>query len=154
MIVKKISSVILGLSALLMLSACGSDEVSQKELEKHSWTAVVDGQEIDDIALIFSFKDDTVSIKPDESVIDFDMMENNNMSDAEKEEAKEIAKSLIDEMSYNSHYTLEKNNLHLEDSALNLNANFTVKKENGIIKLIPKDDNGELNTIILNPVND
>lgn len=152
---KKISAIILSIATLFFLVACGnSSKISKKDIEKHTWSATVDGEKNEDMAFIFTFTDDTVKAKLDKKHTNFDEIDDDTMSKEEKQMSKELAGAVIENMELEANYSLENKDLHLENQNYDLNTNFIIEKDGDNIKLTPKGDNSDIKPIILEPIKD
>lgn len=104
---KKISLGVFALIAIFFLAACGK-KITTEDLKANDWISEASNKE--EPNMIISFSDHVMSVS-----IDTDSMAS-NAKDEWEQLGEDIAKQLIDQMSYKLEYVLEKDTLKIQDT--------------------------------------
>lgn len=104
---KKISLGVFALIAIFFLAACGK-KITTEDLKANDWIAESSSE--DEPNMLLSFSDHVMSVS-----IDTDSMAS-NAKDEWEQLGEEIAKQLIDQMSYKLEYVLEKDTIKIQDT--------------------------------------
>lgn len=104
---KKISLGVFALIAIFFLAAC-SKKITTEDLKANDWIAESSSE--DEPNMLLSFSDHVMSVS-----IDTDSM-TSNAKDEWEQLGEEIAKQLIDQMSYKLEYVLEKDTIKIQDT--------------------------------------
>lgn len=104
---KKISLGVFALIAIFFLAACGK-KITTEDLKANDWIAESSSE--DEPNMLLSFSDHVMSVS-----IDTDSM-TSNAKDEWEELGEDIAKQLIDQMSYKLEYVLEKDTIKIQDT--------------------------------------
>ena len=101
--------ILLGISitfTLLVTVGCGSNNVTTEDLKAHDWIAKTDGEDPD---MTMTFSDHVIKIG-----IDTSSLKSTSTNEWEKI-GEDFATSLMDNITYSVEYTLEKNELKMQD---------------------------------------
>lgn len=104
---KKISMGIFTVFTIFLLAACGN-KVKTEDLKANDWIAEASNKE--EPNMLLSFSDHVMSVS-----IDTDSM-TSNAKDEWEQLGEDIAKQLIDQMSYKLEYVLEKDTIKIQDT--------------------------------------
>lgn len=104
---KKISLGVFALIAIFFLAACGK-KITTEDLKANDWIAESSSE--DEPNMLLSFSDHVMSVS-----IDTDSM-TSNAKDEWEQLGEDIAKQLIDQMSYKLEYVLEKDTIKIQDT--------------------------------------
>ncbi|MFB8536533.1 LysM peptidoglycan-binding domain-containing protein [Enterococcus gallinarum] len=104
---KKISLGVFALIAIFFLTACGK-KITTEDLKVNDWIAESSSE--DEPNMLLSFSDHVMSVS-----IDTDSM-TSNAKDEWEQLGEDIAKQLIDQMSYKLEYVLEKDTIKIQDT--------------------------------------
>ncbi|MCR1932981.1 LysM peptidoglycan-binding domain-containing protein [Enterococcus gallinarum] len=104
---KKISMGIFTVFTIFLLAACGN-KVKTEDLKANDWIAESSSE--DEPNMLLSFSDHVMSVS-----IDTDSM-TSNAKDEWEQLGEDIAKQLIDQMSYKLEYVLEKDTIKIQDT--------------------------------------
>lgn len=104
---KKISLGIFALIAIFFLAACGK-KITTEDLKANDWIA--ESSSKDEPNMLLSFSDHVMSVS-----IDTDSM-TSSAKDEWEQLGEDIAKQLIDQMSYKLEYVLEKDTIKIQDT--------------------------------------
>ena len=104
---KKISLGVFALIAIFFLAACGK-KITTEDLKANDWIA--ESSSKDEPNMLLSFSDHVMSVS-----IDTDSM-TSSAKDEWEQLGEDIAKQLIDQMSYKLEYVLEKDTIKIQDT--------------------------------------
>ncbi|WP_071131429.1 hypothetical protein [Enterococcus timonensis] len=139
---KILAFTVLGLS-LLALGGCGS-KITQKDLQKNDWQTVM---EEDDTQLTMktSFTDSTMTMTPE-----LDEMDTEDLGDL-GELGEDFAQELLAMMVFEIDYKIDGNKIHLESEDLDLDDDFTMKKDGKNIIFKASDADEDVDELVLEP---
>ena len=104
---KKISLGVFAVIAIFFLAACGK-KITTEDLKANDWIAESSSE--DEPNMLLSFSDHVMSVS-----IDTDSM-TSNAKDEWEQLGEDLAKQLIDQMSYKLEYVLEKDTIKIQDT--------------------------------------
>ena len=104
---KKISLGVFALIAIFFLAACGK-KITTEDLKANDWIAESSSE--DEPNMLLSFSDHVMSVS-----IDTDSMAS-NAKDEWEQRGEDIAKQLIDQMSYKLENVLDKDTIKIQDT--------------------------------------
>lgn len=144
---KKISVGVIAVITIFLLAACGT-RITTEDLKANDWISETSSD--DDPNMLLSFSDHVMSVS-----IDTDSMASNAKDDWEKL-GEDLAKQLIDQMSYKLEYTLEKDTIKIQDTDdEKAFVYYTVSKEDENIIFTPDEkqnkDDSDAQKLILKP---
>ncbi len=144
---KKVSVGIWVLFTFLLLTACGQ-KITTEDLKANDWLAESSNE--DEPNMIISFSDHVISV-----TVDTDSM-TSSAEDEWEQLGEDIAKQLIDQMSYKLEYVLDKDTIKIQDTDdEDANVYYTVSKEDKNIILTPdekkNDDDSDAEILVLKP---
>lgn len=140
---------LLGISitfTLLVTVRCGSNNVTTEDLKAHDWIAKTDGEDPD---MTMTFSDHVIKIG-----IDTSSLKSTSTNEWEKI-GEDFATSLMDNITYSVEYTLEKNELKMQDvEDENATTYYKLEKDDENIIFTPiedKNDKGKGSKFTLEP---
>lgn len=144
---KKISLGVFALIAIFFLAACGK-KITTEDLKANDWIAESSSE--DEPNMLLSFSDHVMSVS-----IDTDSM-TSNAKDEWEQLGEDIAKQLIDQMSYKLEYVLEKDTIKIQDTDdEEAFIYYIVSKEDENIVFIPDEkqnkDESDAEKLVLKP---
>lgn len=144
---KKVGIGIWIILAFLFLAACGN-KITTEDLKANDWIA--ESSKKDEPNMIISFSDHVMSV-----TVDTDSM-TSSAEDEWEQLGEDIAKQLIDQMSYKLEYVLDKDSIKIQDTDdEDANVYYTVSKEDENIILTPdekkNDDDSDAEKLVLKP---
>ncbi len=144
---KKVSVGICVLFTFLLLTACGQ-KITTEDLKTHDWLA--ESSKEDDPNMIISFSDHVMSV-----TVDTDSMAS-TAKDEWEQLGEDLAKQIIDQMSYKLEYVLDKDSIKIQDTDdEDANVYYTVSKEDENIIFTPdekkNDDDSDAEKLVLKP---
>lgn len=139
---KKVISVISIVLLCTILVSC-SNNVTSKDLMSNDWEFVME-DDGDTLTAIASFSDHIMTLS-----FDPDSMETTASNEWE-ELGEEIGKQFVKNMKFKVEYELSADTIHLKDNDLELDDDYTVKKEDKNIILTPKKDDSD-SSVTLKP---
>ncbi|WP_301387757.1 LysM peptidoglycan-binding domain-containing protein [Enterococcus entomosocium] len=144
---KKISVGVIAVITIFLLAACGT-RITTEDLKANDWISETSSD--DDPNMLLSFSDHVMSVS-----IDTDSMSSNAKDDWEKL-GEDLAKQIIDQMSYKLEYTLEKDTIKIQDTDdEKAFVYYTVSKEDENIIFTPDEkqnkDDSDAQKLILKP---
>lgn len=144
---KKISLGVFALIAIFFLAACGK-KITTEDLKANDWIAESSSE--DEPNMLLSFSDHVMSVS-----IDTDSM-TSNAKDEWEQLGEDIAKQLIDQMSYKLEYVLEKDTIKIQDTDdEEAFVYYIVSKENENIVFTPDEeqnkDKSDAQKLVLKP---
>lgn len=139
---KKVISVISIVLLGVILVGC-SNKVTSKDLMANDWEFVMEDDE-ESLAAIASFSDHIMTLS-----FDPDSMETTASNEWE-ELGEEIGKQFVKNMKFKVEYELSGDTIHLKDNDLELDDDYTIKKEDKNIVLTPKKDDSD-SSVTLKP---
>ncbi|MDN6629900.1 MAG: hypothetical protein L0K90_01425 [Staphylococcus equorum] len=141
---KWIKGLLLGTLGLTFLVGCSS-KVSEDELKENNWSIEPDEEDVPN--MIASFSDHVMTLK-----VDVDSMES-TATDEWEQMGEDFAKELASEMDFKFEYTLDGDQITLQDTENEDESNdFEVSEEDDNIIFTPTDDSDEdVETITLQP---
>ena len=144
---KKVGIGIWIILAFLFLAACGN-KITTEDLKANDWIA--ESSNKDEPNMIISFSDHVMSV-----TVDTDSM-TSSAEDEWEQLGEDIAKQLIDQMSYKLEYVLDKDSIKIQDTDdEDANVYYTVSKEDENIILTPdekkNDDDSDAEKLVLKP---
>ena len=139
-----IKGLLLGTLGLTFLVGCSS-KVSEDDLKENNWSIEPDEEDVPN--MIASFSDHVMTLK-----VDVDSMES-TATDEWEQMGEDFAKELASEMDFKFEYTLDGDQITLQDTENEDESNdFEVSKEDDDIIFKPTDDSDEdVETITLQP---
>ncbi len=134
----------MGTLGLTFLVGCSSN-VSEDELKENNWSIEPDEEDVPN--MIASFSDHVMSLK-----VDVDSMES-TATDEWEQMGEDFAKEIASEMDFKFEYTLDGDQITLQDTENEDESNdFEVSEEDDNIIFTPTDDSDEdVETITLQP---
>ncbi len=144
---KKVGIGIWVVLAFLFLAACGN-KITTEDLKANDWIAESSNEE--EPNMIISFSDHVMSV-----TVDTDSM-TSSAEDEWEQLGEDIAKQLIDQMSYKLEYVLDKDSIKIQDTDdEDANIYYSVSKEDENIILTPdekkNDDDSDAEKLVLKP---
>lgn len=144
---KKISVGVIAVITIFFLAACGT-KITTEDLKANDWISETSSE--DDPNMILSFSDHVMSVS-----IDTESMASDAKDEWEKL-GEDLAKQLIDQMSYKLEYTLEKDTIKIQDiDDEKAFVYYTVSKEDENIIFTPDEkqnkDDSDAQKLILKP---
>ncbi|GBD62035.1 putative uncharacterized protein [Tetragenococcus halophilus subsp. halophilus] len=142
---KWIKGLLLGTLFLTFLAGCSS-KVSEDDLKENNWSIEPDEEDVPN--MIASFSDHVMSLK-----VDVDSIES-TATDEWEQIGEDFAKELASEMNFKFEYTLDDDQITLQDTENEDESNdFEVSKEDDNIIFTPIDDESDdgVETITLQP---
>jgi len=141
---KWIKGLLLGTLGLTFLVGCSSN-VSEDDLKENNWS--IEPEEEDVPNMIASFSDHVMTLK-----VDVDSIES-TATDEWEQMGEDFAKELASEMDFKFEYTLDGDQITLQDTENEDESNdFEVSEEDDNIIFTPTDDSDEdVETITLRP---
>jgi len=141
---KWINGLLLGMLFLIFLVGCSS-KVSEDDLKENNWT--IEPDEVDVPNMIASFSDHVMTLKVDVESI------GSTATDEWEQMGEDFAKELASEMDFKFEYTLDGDQITLQDTENEDESNdFEVSEEDDNIIFTPTDDSDEdVETITLQP---
>ncbi|WP_317919584.1 peptidoglycan-binding protein LysM [Tetragenococcus halophilus] len=139
-----IKGLLLGTLGLTFLVGCSS-KVSEDDLKENNWSIEPDEEDLPN--MIASFSDHVMSLK-----VDVDSIES-TATDEWEQLGEDFAKELASEMDFKFEYTLDDDQITLQDTDNEDESNtFDVSEEDDNITFTPADDSDEdVETITLQP---
>lgn len=139
-----IKGLLLGTLGLTFLVGCSS-KVSEDDLKENNWSIEPDEEDVPN--MIASFSDHVMSLK-----VDVDSIES-TATDEWEQLGEDFAKELASEMDFKFEYTLDDDQITLQDTDNEDESNtFDVSEEDDNITFTPADDSDEdVETITLQP---
>ncbi|NRR75510.1 peptidoglycan-binding protein LysM [Tetragenococcus halophilus] len=139
-----IKGLLLGTLGLTFLVGCSS-KVSEDDLKENNWSIEPDEEDVPN--MIASFSDHVMTLK-----VDVDSMES-TATDEWEQMGEDFAKELASEMDFKFEYTLDDDQITLQDTDNEDESNtFDVSEEDDNITFTPADDSDEdVETITLQP---
>lgn len=144
---KKISVGVIAVITIFFLAACGT-KITTEDLKANDWISETSSE--DDPNMLLSFSDHVMSVS-----IDTESMASNAKDEWEKL-GEDLAKQLIDQMSYKLEYVLEKDTIKIQDTEdEDAYVYYTVSKDGENIVFTPDEkknkDNSEVQKLVLKP---
>lgn len=144
---KKISLGVFALIAIFFLAACGK-KITTEDLKANDWIAESSSE--DEPNMLLSFSDHVMSVS-----VDTDSM-TSNAKDEWEQLGEDIAKQLIDQMSYKLEYVLEKDTIKIQDTDdEEAFVYYIVSKEDENIVFTPDEkqnkDESDVQKLVLKP---
>ncbi|WP_396206032.1 LysM peptidoglycan-binding domain-containing protein [Enterococcus sp.] len=144
---KKVSVGICVLFTFLLLTACGQ-KITTEDLKANDWLA--ESSKEDDPNMIISFSDHVMSVS-----VDTDSMAS-TAKDEWEQLGEDLAKQIIDQMSYKLEYVLDKDSIKIQDTDdEDAYVYYTVSKEDDNIVFTPdkkqNKDDSDAEKLILKP---
>jgi len=143
---KKVGIGIWVILAFLFLAACGN-KITTEDLKANDWIAESSNEE--EPNMIISFSDHVMSV-----TVDTDSM-TSSAEDEWEQLGEDIAKQLIDQMSYKLEYVLDKDTIKIQDTDDEDFVYYTVSKEDENIIFTPdekkNDDDSDAEKLVLKP---
>lgn len=144
---KKFSVGFFAVITIFFLAACGT-KITTEDLKANDWISETSSE--DDPNMLLSFSDHVMSVS-----IDTESMASNAKDEWEKL-GEDLAKQLIDQMSYKLEYVLEKDTIKIQDTDdEDAYVYYTVSKEGENIVFTPDEkknkDNSEVQKLVLKP---
>ncbi|SFE32226.1 LysM domain-containing protein [Enterococcus casseliflavus] len=144
---KKISVGVIAVITIFLLAACGT-RITTEDLKANDWISETSSD--DDPNMLLSFSDHVMSVS-----IDTDSMTSNAKDDWGKL-GEDLAKQIIDQMSYKLEYTLEKDTIKIQDTDdEKAFVYYTVSKEDENIIFTPDEkqnkDDSDAEKLVLKP---
>lgn len=128
---KKISLGVFAVIAIFFLAACGK-KITTEDLKANDWLA--ESSKEDDPNMIISFSDHVMSV-----TVDTDSMASTAKDEWEKL-GEDLAKQIIDQMSYKLEYVLDKDSIKIQDTEdEDAYAYYIVSKEDDNIVFTPDE---------------
>lgn len=139
-----IKKLLLGTLGLTFLVGCSS-KVSEDDLKENNWSIEPDEEDVPN--MIASFSDHVMTLK-----VDVDSMES-TATDEWEQMGEDFAKELASEMDFKFEYTLDDDQITLQDTDNEDESNtFDVSEEDDNITFTPTDGSDEdVETITLQP---
>ncbi|MDN6599410.1 MAG: peptidoglycan-binding protein LysM, partial [Tetragenococcus koreensis] len=139
-----IKGLLLGTLGLTFLVGCSS-KVSEDDLKENNWSIEPDEEDVPN--MIASFSDHVMTLK-----VDVDSMES-TATDEWEQMGEDFAKELASEMDFKFEYTLDDDQITLQDTDNEDESNtFDVSEEDDNITFTPTDGSDEdVETITLQP---
>ncbi|MEK2535957.1 peptidoglycan-binding protein LysM [Tetragenococcus halophilus] len=137
--------ILLGTLSIVFLAGCSAN-VSEDDLKANDWTIEPDEEDVPN--MIASFSDHVMSLK-----VDVDSIES-TATDEWEQIGEDFAKELASEMNFKFEYTLDDDQITLQDTENEDESNdFEVSKEDDNIIFTPIDDESDdgVETITLQP---